>query len=539
MKNILTSRMLTIAVIALALVMATSATVGEERGEETKIPYQPVEPEVVDHTQFFEEKNITQYNGSATCIACHYDDTVEFFHSYHYQMANPVDDIVGRQMVLYGGKYVYNDFCGAIFWRGNKSVNYIGKAVLKAPPPGYEELKGKFIASGCSMCHGVSMGLVPQPEASDEQLGNMDCLACHVKPDVYLSGPLGLKKGMKEVYKDENGVWRYRLTDKVPIDKIASSIIDKPYKENCLACHAFSGGGPGFKRPNLTPDLMGEVSEEVDVHLARGLTCVDCHPGDDHGFPTSSADTWSREEGVTRQCSSCHGGEPHGGLEGFFLNRFHERVACQTCHIPVIADGNYPTDVFRDWSKSHFIEEAAKYEPEIKFESSVKPVYAWYNGTRAVYVYPEPVEPDENGEILLAKPLGSRGDPASKIYPYKLHKTKVPYSTVARIPVPVKVGIVFATGNNTKAVLAGASVAGIEWDGQWATLVRYMAVNHGVKPAEEAKWCLDCHGPVVRDMPWDQLGYGSFPEAAFTLITIAVVAAVALAVWFAARRLRG
>lgn len=53
------------------------------------------------------------------------------------------------------------------------------------------------------MCHGVGMGLPPSPQESEEQLGNIDCLACHAKPDVYVSGVLGIKLGLKNVTKDD------------------------------------------------------------------------------------------------------------------------------------------------------------------------------------------------------------------------------------------------------------------------------------------------------------------------------------------------
>ncbi len=62
-----------------------------------------------------------------------------------------------------GGKYAYNDFCGAI-WQGEENINYIGKAVLKAPPPEYADKKGTRIATGCSICHGPTIRRVPWHE---------------------------------------------------------------------------------------------------------------------------------------------------------------------------------------------------------------------------------------------------------------------------------------------------------------------------------------------------------------------------------------
>ena len=553
------------ALIATAIIMAiivvalTPHTISADE-EEEKGEYAEAKQEYIDHTEEFREAGITKYEGSATCIECHRDEVVEFFHSYHYQLYSIVNDVSGYSGIPLGSRYVYNDFCGAIFWNGTKPINWIGYVVLKKAPEGYEDLVGQFTGlTGCSMCHGVGMGLPPSSSETEEQLGNIDCLACHADPDVYISGPLGIKKGVKTVYKDENGVWHYNVT--VDIWKIAKSIIRTPKKENCLACHAFSGGGPHLKRPNLSPDLMGTVSEDFDVHMARGMSCVDCHKGEGHAFPTKAADTWDREEGDVAACESCHGSDPHEGVKGFFLNKFHDKVACQTCHIPYIAHGKYPTALRRDWSAATFHPELKRWkfsipDPETGaidkwyLDSNVTPVYMWYNGEREVYVYPNPIEPIKGDELELSpvngrslgviyyvKPLGSKDDPNAKIYPFKLHRAVVPYSVVNKTLVPIKVGIAFATGNVTLATLVGAKEAGLVWEpGDYVTLVRYMQVDHGVQPAENALSCLDCHGPTVRRMPWQELGYGVYPEIAFTALLAAAVAIVAGIVYLILRR---
>ncbi|NOZ89606.1 MAG: hypothetical protein GXO15_06750 [Crenarchaeota archaeon] len=529
--------------------------------------YKPIKPRVVDHTRYFEEKGITRYEGSKTCLECHYDEAVGFFHSYHYQMASLNRGVNGGKRPL-GGRLLLNDYCMAIFLdNGTRPLNWIGYVRLKRAPEGYEQLVGSFTGlTGCSMCHGVTMGLPPSWNMTREQLENIDCLACHVKPEVYLSGPIAIKEGYKNVTRDEQGRWRYEV--KIPIDKIAKSIIDKPTAQNCLACHAFSGGGPGLKRPNITPDLMDPAkAKRFDVHFAKGLSCVDCHPGSGHGFPTNATDTWNRERGEARRCVDCHGEKPHRGITGWIVNRFHERVACQTCHIPFIAHGSYPTELYRDWSAATFLPEKHRWkfslpDPETRDTSrwhlygNLTPVYAWYNGSRIVYVFPEKAQPipleqardkiggtieaseikPVNGRLLGAlyyvKPLGGRDDPNSKIYPFRVHAAIVPYSTKDRLPVPMKVGIAFATGNVTLAALVGAKEAGISWSpGDYVLLIRYMQVNHGVQPRDKALFCFDCHGPTVRRMPWPELGYGHYPEIAFTGISIAIAAVVVYAAY--------
>ncbi|MEB3779541.1 MAG: hypothetical protein GSR85_04845 [Desulfurococcales archaeon] len=551
---------LLVSLIVITVLLLASIVVIAGEGEE--IEYEPVEIKKVDHTEFFKEANITEYEGSKTCISCHEDEVYEVFHSYHYQMASQVNDIAGRELILFGGRFAYNDFCGAIFWRGQKPVNWIGKPVLKKAPEEYKELEGKFIGlTGCSMCHGVGMGLPPSFEETKEQLNNIDCLACHVDPKVYMSGPIAIKKGLKDVYKDENGKLRYKIN--IDIWTIAKSITDKTHKDNCLACHAFSGGGPHLKRPNLSPDLLGKVDESFDIHMAKGLSCIDCHPGDDHGFPAKAADSWSREEGISFTCEDCHTSEPHGGVKGAFINTFHDKVACQTCHIPYIAHGDYPTALWRDWSAATFHPEMNRWKfsiPDLDTKATdkwylagnVTPVYAWYNGKREVYVFPEKVEPIKNSEFELTpvngeslgavyyvKPVGSKDDPDSRIYPFKLHRAIVPYSIANKTLVPIKAGIAFTTGNVTLATLKGAEATGIKWEpGKYVTLIRFMQVDHGVKPAEDALSCLNCHGPTIRRMNWAELGYGYFPEIAFIGITGLVVAVVAGSVFWLVRRRR-
>ncbi|NPA84995.1 MAG: hypothetical protein GXO07_03205 [Crenarchaeota archaeon] len=458
--------------------------------------YRRVEIKVVDHTKDFLEEGITAYEGAKTCYKCHEQATLDFFHSYHYQMVARQYDVVNAPWVPYGGKVAMNDFCGAIFYNG-KPINFIGFAKLTNPPPGYEHLRGKPVAFGCAACHGIGLGEVPQTRLTDAQLKNMDCLACHVRPEVYVGGVIGFKKGVREIYKDENGNWRYKVN--LDVMTIAKNIINKPTRANCLACHAYSGGGPGFKRPNITPDLYNP-SKYFDYHMGEGMHCVDCHTGKYHLFPDRAADGWAREPGEVKTCVDCHGPRPHEDEYGDDLNKHSEFLACQTCHIPYIAHGQYPTELSRDWGGSRFSPELGYYEPLARYGKYVRPTYMWYNGTRSIYVYPSKVE----GEVVVTvKPLGGRGN--GKIYPFKLHTSRVPLSEEG-IPIPIKVGLFMATGDSNKAILAGAAAAGLTWNGKWVTYVRYMQVDHGVLPDDRALGCKECHSPNTF-FPWKELGY--------------------------------
>ncbi len=483
---------------------------------------------VADHSEAFKELNITVYEGSKTCLKCHRDEVRDVLHSIHYRMAVEVTDVKGYSKLLIGSRFFYNDYCGSIFWKGTVPVNFIGKAVLKVAPPGKEELVGRLLATGCSMCHGVSLGKIPSLEPTEEDYENVDCLVCHHLE--YKGGFKGVKEGWRVVVKTEEG-WRYIPAPNVSAVELAEKIAAKPPKEACLWCHGFSGGGPGFKRPNLSPDLLGNVSESFDVHMARGMHCVDCHRFKNHQIDTSGAvDTWSHTgKGDTLSCTDCHPeGERHRApIVGFLIEFFHHRVACQTCHIPFIAHGKYPTDVYRDWSHIEFNEKLGRWEPHIVLRGNITPVYAWWNGReRIAYVYPEPAKL-ENDTIILVAPVGSHEDPESKIYPFKLHTAVVPFDEEKKIPIPVKVGIVFATGNRDKAIQAGAATAGLTYTGKFVKLVRYMSVNHGVVPKEETLRCIECHSPWGR-MPWAQLGYGLLPMTIYITTPIGLIAGLAL-----------
>ena len=94
--------------------------------------------------------------------------------------------------------------------------------------------------------------------------------------------------------------------------------VGKPQAERCLACHAVSEKG----MPSHA--ILG------DVHLQRGMTCVDCHKnGMNHRIKTTS-------------CRDCHvepkGVGPHPCHAGIPLVHF-EKLACTTCHAGVTTDG--------------------------------------------------------------------------------------------------------------------------------------------------------------------------------------------------------
>jgi len=496
-----------------------------------------------DHRGAMKEVGISSYQGGKSCVGCHEDEARDVYRSYHYQMQNLVSDIEEHPPVVYGGKDAYNDFCGLLFWKGDQPVSFIGWSALLKPPKGFEYLEGAFIGSGCSMCHGVGMGAPPEPadnEPSQAQLENIDCLECHGDPELYPGGPLAVEEGIKMPVKTPDGV-RYAVNWSGDFDELMRRIVAEPSKDQCLLCHAFSGGGGGLKRPNLEPSLLGHVSDEnQDVHLARGLSCIDCHVFEKHDVALKSPDTWARGEAEVPECADCHKKRHTKPLVGWILNTFHpEKVACQTCHIPRYAKKT-PTDVYRDWSRVVFDPDSRRWGPAIEKGLNLQPEYRWWNEkTRFAYLYPEPAMV-EDGVLVYQEPAGeiARRKSLMKfqtdglIFPFKVHEAQVPFDSLLQKPVPVRLGPVLSGGSLEEGIEAGARLTGLNFNGGYVTMERYMAINHGVEPAKNALFCFDCHGPTVRKMPWHELGYGRFPEIVISIFSlIGLIFGVAFLYW--------
>jgi hypothetical protein len=109
-------------------------------------------------------------------------------------------------------------------------------------------------------------------------------------------------------------------------------------------------------------------------------------------------------------------------------------------------------------------------------------------------------------------PEGSREDPSSKIFAFKLHKGKMPMLDQKTWIIPILVEHFFAKGDIDAATREAAEEAyGIKDAAySWVDTVRYMGIFHSVQPKERAVACLECHSPGGR-MDWKSLGYPGDP----------------------------
>ena len=307
-----------------------------------------------------------------------------------------------------------------------------------------------------------------------------------------------------EVVKKGNKLVRVAKNATELLEKIKN--VRKPTKYECVRCHVYAGGGELFKRDfepfYANPDHMAILD----------FDCTSCHIAKNHRIAGRGLDEWVSELDERIDCTNCHiEGKAHAGVDdeeiAKVLDRHTKTVHCTVCHIPRIAKV-LPTDVFRDWREAVYEEERGKYEPLMSRISNVIPTYAWWNGKdRVAYIYPEPVKGDK---IVYFAPVGSKDDPNSKIYPFKLHRAIVPFDEEKRIPIPIKVGVAFKTGNTTKAIMLGAKQSGLNFTGTFIMMERYMSIHHGVVPADDALKCEDCHFYGKR-LDWKALGYSGDP----------------------------
>jgi hypothetical protein len=207
----------------------------------------------------------------------------------------------------------------------------------------------------------------------------------------------------------------------------------------------------------------------------------------------------------------CHDAEPHAKE---LINRHSARVDCTVCHIPTFAKTD-ATDMARDWSTPGYNEAKDKHVPTITMGEDLEPEIAWYNGTVWAQLPQVPVSTGADGVVPMVVPQGSRNDPASKLFAFKVHTGRMPVLTKDRWLLPINVEEFFADGDIDGAVREAAhALYGLEdIDYEWVDVRRYMGIYHGVEPADTALRCLDCHGPDGR-LDWTGLGYEADPLAA-------------------------
>jgi hypothetical protein len=328
------------------------------------------------------------------------------------------------------------------------------------------------------------LGAKPNPvdQLTEADLANVDCLICH-SPD-YERVPV--KEGGKYVFGPAEGV-----------DLVAAAQnAQRPTSDMCLRCHLEAAGGPNYKH--------GEIpSPGYDVHMDGGVMCVDCHYTENHKVAGGGYIIARDDIDYQVTCTNCHEGTIHSG-DYEVINAHTERIACQTCHIPVIArDPNLPTQMTRDYGQPVYNEATGLYGPKVEKQGDVVPEYHWWN-----YWMKTPPEP-----------VGSIDDPASKITPWKPMSVTAPFDVQTGEPVYIKQGVYQIMGDLDAAVAKGVEASGQDYSGSYEMHTESMLfdVQHQVAPAAESLKCADCHAEDGR-LNFAELGYSE--ERAAELVAL-------------------
>lgn len=421
------------------------------------------------------------YEGSKTCRSCHEQEVLEVHGSVHYQWNGPTPAITGQENGRSGKLGSINDFCTY------PDFSWLSKMT---------NVDGVQVDGGCARCH-AGMGLKPAPETTTAQLENIDCLVCH--SDQY-KRKVDLRDGVFKLVPDKSKMKMSLLE--------AASNIKMPGRDACLNCHSRSGGGNNFKRGDLE-EAHRQPARSFDVHMAAkadggaGLVCIDCHQMSNHRIAGRGVDLRETENTPAPACSNCHTKSPHTLAR---LNNHTARVDCTVCHIPNFANVA-PTDIRRDFSRAGELDAATRlYEPSMMKAAHVIPEYGFWNGKSSFYNFGTPAVAGPNGRVPLVTPEGNINTTGAKIHAFKYHTAVMPVEPARNRIIPLKMGILFQTGNANQAIITGANDIGWGYQGHsFVETERYMGIFHEVAPSEDALVCADCHGGSRID--FSALGY--------------------------------
>ncbi|HCY39830.1 MAG TPA: hypothetical protein DHV48_00460 [Prolixibacteraceae bacterium] len=157
--------------------------------------------------------------------------------------------------------------------------------------------------------------------------------------------------------------------------KVAMHLVREPRNETCLNCHS----KPQWKKRGAS------FTAYTDVHIAKGVKCVDCHVGGSmamdsrikgkevHQFGKGddpSGNVRNDLDNTMRTCTDCHitGYQNAPIAKHSWLPPVHlEKIACQTCHIP------------ERKVKSALAQMSDVYNPGVKISPPAKYVWTFYD----------------------------------------------------------------------------------------------------------------------------------------------------------------
>ncbi|GAB4513614.1 MAG: tetrathionate reductase family octaheme c-type cytochrome [Sulfuricaulis sp.] len=448
-----------------------------------------------DHSKFKELQKTFATGPDVTkaCLTCHTEAAKQIHKTKHWtwEFLNPES----KQRL--GKKNIVNNFCTAV-------------------PSNY---------TFCTACH-VGYGWKDQNFDFTSET-NVDCLVCHDTTGSYrkLAGFAG-----HPIYKDmEFPPKSGKMVKAVDLKKVAQNV-GKTSRATCGACHFYGGGGDGVKHGDLDSS-MKNPGKYLDVHMDKNglnFTCATCHQTSGHDIPGSRYTPTAMDIKGARirgkidaanpvSCESCHGSKPHP-VKHAKLNDHTDKLACQTCHIPLMARGGVPTKMVWDWStagkldkdgKPMLIKDSAGHvsydskKGDFKYESHVIPEYVWFNGSVQYTLLGDKLDPGK--VVQINRFAGSPTDGKSKIWPMKVFHGKQPYDKVTMsLLIPHTFGpddsAFWSNFNWDKSLEFGMRSVNKEFSGQYGFVSTEMSwpITHMVAPKDDALECRQCHSAASR-----------------------------------------
>jgi len=355
--------------------------------------------------------------------------------------------------------------------------------------------------------------------AAEEQV---DCLACHDTTGTYASKKMHQLRIKCSACHMEFDKSKAREVVRKPDFSELAKHVGKPNITACGSCHFYSDGGDGIKHGDLDSSLA-TATRSLDVHMAKdgfGYSCTTCHKAEQHQmrgnrYAPESKDTRGIDivGGSRATCESCHGLAPHPESANRKLNDHVDRIACQTCHIPALARGGRPTQIYWDWSTAGRLDDKGKAIVEkdekgrIVYSSqrgggqwaeNLVPEYVWFNGQIEYTTMDDTVNPAKI--VKLNSLAGGPDDPKSRIWPVKTLRGKQPIDAEKATLVSARLfgkkdDAFWEAYDWTQSVAAGMEAAGRDFSGKVGFVETEMRfpVNHMVAQAEDALSCVSCH----------------------------------------------
>lgn len=399
------------------------------------------------------------WSGPETCLQCHGDEAVEVHGSVMYQWQGESPEVVNGPAIqgkISGG---VNSYC----------INILGNW------------------DACGNCH-VGLGAMPEPEATPEQLANIDCLICHQEDYK--------RKKIDGVFEPDTEAMTITMDEAV-------QTVHSPTRYNCLQCHANAGGGDAVKRGDLAMAHVATSDEGYDVHMSTtggDLVCQDCHITQYHRVAGRGSDIRPTDLDVVVDCTNCHTdtAASHPGS----INRRHlDRVACQSCHIPVYAknatdsDATEATEMHRTWLSTHSA--APPYHPAADGDNNVTPVYRYWGSKSRNYLLHETAVIDPvTGRYPTSRPVGHASNPDAKLYAFKYKTAEQPITNTDSKLIALDTSVFFATADAAAATEQGLANMGLDpaTPYSWIETDTLQMLNHQVASDAAALECSDCHG---------------------------------------------